>query len=164
VDRVDLTDTQGVRAAVDGAALLWLETPSNPLLDVADLAALCAAGRRAGAIVGADNTFATPLLQQPLALGADVVVHSATKFIGGHSNLLSGIAVARQESLAGRLRPARRAAARELDRLRRRGGDRGRGLLGRPAHRRVPAHAVLDRDGERLRCVPGRRRRSGHPR
>ncbi|MGH3153685.1 MAG: PLP-dependent transferase, partial [Streptosporangiaceae bacterium] len=77
VDRVDLTDTAAVRAAVAGADLLWLETPSNPLLEVADLRALCAAGRRAGAIVGVDNTFATPLLQQPLALGADVVVHSA---------------------------------------------------------------------------------------
>src|SRR5215467_3436296 len=107
VDRVDLTDTAGVRAAVDGADLLWLETPSNPLLDVADLPALCAAGRRAGALVGADNTFATPLLQQPLALGADVVVHSATKFIGGHSDLLSGIAIARQQALAGRLRHRR---------------------------------------------------------
>jgi cystathionine gamma-synthase len=107
VDRVDLTDTASVQAAVAGADLLWLETPSNPLLDIADLPALCAAGRHAGAIVGADNTFATPLLQQPLALGADVVVHSATKFIGGHSDLLSGIAIARQESLAGRLRHRR---------------------------------------------------------
>ena len=77
VDRVDLTDTAAVQAAVADADLLWLETPSNPLLEVADLPALCAAGRRAGAIVGVDNTFATPLLQQPLALGADVVVHSA---------------------------------------------------------------------------------------
>jgi cystathionine gamma-synthase len=59
-------------------------------------------GREAGAIVGVDNTFATPLLQQPLALGADVVVHSATKFIGGHSDLLSGIAIAREQALAGR--------------------------------------------------------------
>src|SRR5215470_4030004 len=107
VDRVDLTDTASVRAAVAGADLLWLETPSNPLLDIADLPALCAAGRHAGAIVGADNTFATPLLQQPLALGADVVVHSATKFIGGHSDLLSGITVARKQALAGRLRHRR---------------------------------------------------------
>jgi cystathionine gamma-synthase len=103
VDRVDLTDTAGVQAAVAGADLLWLETPSNPLLDIADLPALCAAGRRAGAIVGVDNTFATPLLQQPLALGADVVVHSATKFIGGHSDLLSGITIAREKALADRL-------------------------------------------------------------
>jgi len=103
IDRVDLTDTASVQAAVAGADLLWLETPSNPLLDVADLPVLCAAGRRAGAITGVDNTFATPLLQQPLALGADVVVHSATKFIGGHSDLLSGIAIAREQALAERL-------------------------------------------------------------
>jgi cystathionine gamma-synthase len=107
VDRVDLTDTASVQATVAGADLLWLETPSNPLLDIADLPALCAAGRRAGAIVGVDNTFATPLLQQPLALGADIVVHSATKFIGGHSDLLSGITIARQDALAGRLRHRR---------------------------------------------------------
>jgi cystathionine gamma-synthase len=107
VDRVDLTDTASVQAAAGGADLLWLETPSNPLLDIADLPALCAAGRRAGAIVGVDNTFATPLLQQPLALGADVVVHSATKFIGGHSDLLSGITIAREQALAGRLRHRR---------------------------------------------------------
>ena len=106
-DRVDLTDTAAVQAAVRGADLLWLESPSNPLLEVADLAALCAAGRRAGAIVGVDNTFATPLLQQPLALGADVVVHSATKFIGGHSDLLSGITIARDQALAGRIRHRR---------------------------------------------------------
>jgi cystathionine gamma-synthase len=103
VDRVDLTDTAAVQAAVAGAALLWLESPSNPLLDIADLPALCAAGRNAGAMVGVDNTFATPLLQQPLALGADVVVHSATKFIGGHSDLLVGIAIARQDAVAGLL-------------------------------------------------------------
>jgi cystathionine gamma-synthase len=107
VDRVDLTDTAGVQTAVAGADLLWLETPSNPLLDVADLPALCAAGRHAGAIIGVDNTFATPLLQQPLAHGADVVVHSATKFIGGHSDLLAGITIAHQEALAGRLRHRR---------------------------------------------------------
>ncbi len=107
VDGVDLTDTASVQSAAAGADLLWLETPSNPLLEVADLPALCAAGRRAGAIVGVDNTFATPLLQQPLALGADVVVHSATKFIGGHSDLLAGITIARDQALAGRLRRRR---------------------------------------------------------
>jgi cystathionine gamma-synthase len=107
IDRVDLTDTAAVQATVAGADLLWLETPSNPLLEVADLPALCAAGRRAGAIVGVDNTFATPLLQQPLALGADLVVHSATKFIGGHSDLLSGITIARDQALAERLRHRR---------------------------------------------------------
>src|SRR6201989_3561740 len=107
IDRIDLTDTASVQAAVAGADLLWLETPSNPLLDIADLPALCAAGRYAGAIVGVDNTSAPPLLQQPLALGADVVVHSATKFIGGHSDLLSGVTIARAPALAGRIRHRR---------------------------------------------------------
>ncbi len=107
VDRVDLTDTAAVQAAVAGADLLWLETPSNPLMEIADLPALCAAGREAGAMVGVDNTFATPLRQQPLALGANVVVHSATKFIGGHCDLLSGITIARDQALAGRVRHRR---------------------------------------------------------
>jgi len=156
VDRVDLTDTARVRAAVAGAGLLWLETPSNPLLDVADLPALCAAGRRAGAIVGVDNTFATPLLQQPLALGADVAVHSATKFIGGHSDLLSGITIARDQALAERLRHRRglsgatpgaleaylalrglRTLALRLDRGQRNAGELARRLDEHPAVSRV---------------------------
>jgi cystathionine gamma-synthase len=156
VDRVDLTDTAGVQAAVAGAGLLWLETPSNPLLDIADLPALCAAGRRAGAIVGADNTFATPLLQQPLAFGADVAVHSATKFIGGHSDLLSGITIAREQALAERLRHRRglsgatpgaleaflalrglRTLALRLDRGQRNASELARRLGAHPAVRRV---------------------------
>ena len=72
---------------------MWIESPSNPLLEVADLAAICAAPRRPGTRVVIDNTFATPLLQRPLQLGADIVVHSATKLIGGHSDLLLGAAV-----------------------------------------------------------------------
>ena len=156
VDRVDLTDTAAVQAAVAGAGLLWLETPSNPLLEVADLPALCAAGRRAGAIVGVDNTFATPLLQQPLALGADLVVHSATKFIGGHSDLLSGITIARDQALAQRLRHRRgltgatpgaleaflalrglRTLALRLDRGQRNAGELARRLDEHPAVSRV---------------------------
>jgi len=157
VDRVDLTDTARIQATVAaGADLLWLETPSNPLLEVADLPALCAAGRRAGAIVGVDNTFATPLLQQPLALGADVVVHSATKFIGGHSDLLSGIAIGREQALAGRLRRRRglsgatpgaleaflalrglRTLALRLDRGQADAGELARRLDGHPAVSRV---------------------------
>lgn len=89
------------------ADLLWLETPSNPLLEVADLAAICGAPRSPSTTVAVDNTFATPLLQQPLALGADVVVHSATKAIGGHSDLLLGVAVAREQAWAERLRAER---------------------------------------------------------
>jgi cystathionine gamma-synthase len=156
VDRVDLTDTASVRGAVAGAELLWLETPSNPLLEVADLPALCAAGRHAGAIVSVDNTFATPLLQQPLALGADVVVHSATKFIGGHSDLLSGITIAREQAVAGRLRHRRglagatpgaleaflalrglRTLALRLDRGQRNAGELARRLDEHPAVSRV---------------------------
>jgi cystathionine gamma-synthase len=156
VDRVDLTDTAAAQAAVAGADLLWLETPSNPLLDIADLPALCAAGRRAGAIVGVDNTFATPLLQQPLGLGADVVVHSATKFIGGHSDLLSGITIARDNALAERLRHRRgltgatpgaleaflalrglRTLALRLDRGQRNAGELARRLDEHPAVSRV---------------------------
>lgn len=107
---VDVTDTPAVLEAVAGADLLWLESPTNPLLDVADLPALCSAGRAAGALVAVDNTFATPLLQRPLTLGAHVVVHSATKFIGGHSDLLLGLAVADDSELAGRLRRRRQLA------------------------------------------------------
>jgi cystathionine gamma-synthase len=89
------------------ADLLWLESPSNPLLEVADLAGICAAPRGSGTRVVVDNTFATPLLQRPLDLGADVVVHSATKLIGGHSDLLLGAAVAADPGELSRLRTAR---------------------------------------------------------
>ncbi len=89
------------------ADLLWVESPSNPLLEVADVAGICGAPRREGALVVVDNTFATPLLQRPLALGADIVVHSATKLIGGHSDLLLGVAVAGEDEQVERLRTAR---------------------------------------------------------
>jgi cystathionine gamma-synthase len=94
-------------ARANEADLLWLESPSNPLLDVLDVEAICAAPRRAGTRVVVDNTFATPLGQQPLALGADLSVHSATKFIGGHSDLLCGIAIARDPEQAALLRTQR---------------------------------------------------------
>lgn len=92
---------------VGEADLVWVESPTNPLLDVADVAAICAAPRRSGTRVVVDNTFATPLLQKPLALGADLVVHSATKFIGGHSDLLMGVAVAASSLQRDLLRAAR---------------------------------------------------------
>ena len=106
VQLVDVTDTGAVLAAAAGADLLWLESPTNPLLEIAELPVLC---RARGPLVAVDNTFATPLLQQPLSLGADVVVHSATKFIGGHSDLLLGVAVAGPE-LAARLHRRREVA------------------------------------------------------
>lgn len=110
VTLVDVSDTTAAKAAAATADLLWLESPTNPLLQVADLPALCAAARTVGAMVAVDNTFATPLLQQPLALGAHVVVHSATKFIGGHSDLLLGLAAAADTELAARLRRRRELA------------------------------------------------------
>jgi cystathionine gamma-synthase len=90
---VDLTDTAAVVAALDGAALVWLESPSNPLLEVADLPAIAAAARERGVLSVCDNTFATPLGQQPLSFGVDVVVHSVTKYLSGHSDLILGATV-----------------------------------------------------------------------
>jgi len=92
------------------ADLIWLESPSNPLLTVADLDIICAAPRKRGAILGVDNTFATPLNQRPLALGADVAVQSVTKFIGGHSDLLGGVVSVRDAKLLAALRQARELA------------------------------------------------------
>jgi cystathionine gamma-synthase len=89
--RLDLADTDAWIAAGRDADLLWLESPANPLMTVADLPAICGAPRRAGCRVAVDSTFATPLVQRPLEFGADIVMHSATKFIGGHSDLLAGV-------------------------------------------------------------------------
>jgi cystathionine gamma-synthase len=95
-------DTEGWLAAATDADLLWFETPSNPLLVVGDLAAVATAPRSGLLVV--DNTFATPLNQRPLDLGADISMQSATKFLGGHSDLLSGVATTRSPELAERLR------------------------------------------------------------
>ena len=97
---VDAEDTGGFVAAMDDdVALVWLESPTNPSLELSDIATIAAAAHEAGASVVVDNTFATPLLQQPLTLGADIVVHSATKFIGGHSDLLMGAVVVGDDAL-----------------------------------------------------------------
>jgi cystathionine gamma-synthase len=102
---VDMTDPAAVRVAlIDGAACVWVETPSNPRLEVSDLAAIAEAAHAAGAIVACDNTFATPALQHPLALGADVVMHSTTKYLGGHSDVMGGALVfARRDALHARV-------------------------------------------------------------
>lgn len=92
VRAVDISDTRQVLAAAQGADLIWLESPANPTMEVADIAAI-AAGRPDGCLLLVDNTFATPILQQPLVLGADIVLHSATKFLSGHSDALSGLLV-----------------------------------------------------------------------
>jgi len=107
VELVDIEDTAAVVTACSDAALVWLESPTNPALEVADLAPVIAAGHEAGAYVVVDNTFATPLLQQPLALGADLVVHSATKFIAGHSDVLLGALVTMDDELYDVLRKRR---------------------------------------------------------
>jgi cystathionine gamma-synthase len=96
---VDVTDTEAVVKACEDAALVWLESPTNPALEVADIATIATAAHQAGAYLVVDNTFATPLLQQPLASGADLVVHSATKFIAGHSDVLLGAVVTQDEQL-----------------------------------------------------------------
>jgi cystathionine gamma-synthase len=104
---VDITDTDAVVAACADAALVWLESPTNPALEVADIPAIRAAAHDAGAYVVVDNTFATPLLQQPLEQEVDVVVHSATKFLSGHSDAVLGALVTRDEQLYGVLKGRR---------------------------------------------------------
>jgi cystathionine beta-lyase/cystathionine gamma-synthase len=102
---VDTSDHANVLAAIrPETKLLWLETPSNPLLRVTDIAACAAMARRAGVRTVVDNTFATPLLQHPLALGADVVLHSTTKYINGHSDVLGGVVITGDEALATELK------------------------------------------------------------
>jgi cystathionine gamma-synthase len=110
VHRTSVADTAGWVEMAQVADLIWLESPSNPLLEVGDLDTICAAPRKRGAIVGVDNTFATPLNQRPLALGADISVQSATKFIGGHSDLLGGVVTVRDADLLAALRQARELA------------------------------------------------------
>ena len=102
VETIDMADLDAVRAAcATPLAMLWIETPSNPLLKVCDITVLAGIGHAAGATVVVDNTFATPLLQRPLALGADIVMHSTTKYFGGHSDVLGGALVfARDDAFA----------------------------------------------------------------
>ncbi|HSL11952.1 MAG TPA: cystathionine gamma-synthase [Actinomycetota bacterium] len=100
----DLADDEALTDAIrDETRLVWIETPSNPLLKVVDIAAVAAIAHRAGASVVVDNTFASPALQRPLSLGADVVVHSVTKYVAGHSDLIGGALVTSDDELGERL-------------------------------------------------------------
>jgi cystathionine gamma-synthase len=100
VDFVDPTDLVALREALaTPAKLLWLETPSNPLLRITDLEAAAALGHAAGALVCADNTFLSPAWQQPLSLGCDIVIHSTTKYLNGHSDVVGGAVVARDKAV-----------------------------------------------------------------
>ena len=110
VQRVVVSDTDGWLRACEAADLIWLESPSNPLLMLTDLEAVCAAPRKRGSLLAVDNTFATPLNQRPLELGADFSVQSATKFIGGHADLLAGIAATKNPALLAALRERRTLA------------------------------------------------------
>ncbi len=102
--RVDMTDPDATRAAFTSKTkLVWLETPTNPTLKVIDIAAITAMAREHGAISVVDNTFASPFLQNPLALGADIVSHSCTKYLGGHSDLVMGALITNNDGLAERL-------------------------------------------------------------
>lgn len=104
--RVDISDTGAVIAALDGADVLWAESPTNPMLEVAELPQIFEAAHAVDALVLCDNTFATPLIQQPLSLGADVVVHSVTKYLAGHSDVILGATVTADTDRGRRLHEA----------------------------------------------------------
>ncbi len=99
-----LDDVDRLRAALTPETkMIWVETPTNPMLKLVDIEAVAAVAREHGALLVVDNTFASPMLQQPLALGADIVIHSATKYLNGHSDMIGGIAVVREAELAEKL-------------------------------------------------------------
>jgi cystathionine gamma-synthase len=110
-DAVDMTDLDAVRAALrEETRLVWVETPTNPLLRIVDIEEVAAAAHGVGAWCAVDNTFATPYLQRPLELGADLVVHSTTKYLGGHSDVVGGAIVTSDDDLHERLRFLQNAA------------------------------------------------------
>jgi len=105
VTYVDMSDHRRIAAAITPRTrMIWVETPTNPTLKIVDLAAVAALGRERGILTVCDNTFATPILQRPLELGFDIVMHSATKYLGGHSDVIGGVLVTGRKDLAERLR------------------------------------------------------------
>jgi len=105
---VDLADTDAVLAAIPGAAMIYLESPTNPAIEVVDLPKIISASKASGCGVAVDNTLATPLVQNPLALGADITIHSVTKYLSGHSDIILGSVSTNDQALYGRLEQARR--------------------------------------------------------
>jgi len=102
---IDLYDANNLESAIGSATkLVWIETPTNPMLNIVDIQAICAIAKRHGILTCVDNTFASPYLQNPLDLGADIVLHSATKYIGGHSDVVHGCLIVKDPGLAARLR------------------------------------------------------------
>ncbi len=105
VNYVDTTRTENVfNAITPKTKLIWIETPTNPTLKISDIQAIAAIAKASGCLLCVDNTFASPALQQPLTLGADIVIHSATKYLGGHSDLIAGIVVAKTEELGEKIK------------------------------------------------------------
>ena len=104
IDPVDTSDLDAVQAKLEGAAALYVESPTNPLMVVSDLAALAKMAHEAGAILIVDNTFMTPYFSRPIELGADIVVHSGTKYLGGHNDLIAGLVISAREDISERLR------------------------------------------------------------
>lgn len=106
--KVNYVDTSRIENVVDGITpktkLIWLETPTNPTLKISDIASIAEVANANGCLFCVDNTFASPVLQQPLNLGADIVVHSATKYLGGHSDLIAGIVVTKNEELGAKIK------------------------------------------------------------
>jgi len=105
---VDLADTEAVLATIPGAAMIYLESPTNPAIEVVDLPKIISASKASGCGVAVDNTLATPLIQNPLALGADISIHSVTKYLSGHSDIILGSVSTNDQALYGRLEQARR--------------------------------------------------------
>jgi cystathionine beta-lyase len=112
--KVNYVDTRSIENVLNGLTpntkLVWLETPTNPTLKISDIKAIAALANHHGALLCVDNTFASPVLQKPLESGADIVVHSATKYLGGHSDLIAGLLVARDEALGAELKFLQNAA------------------------------------------------------
>jgi cystathionine beta-lyase/cystathionine gamma-synthase len=101
---IDMSDAANVEAAISPATkLIWIETPTNPMLNIVDIAEICAVAKKHGILTCVDNTFASPYLQNPLDLGADMVLHSATKYIGGHSDSVHGCVIVKTQELADQL-------------------------------------------------------------
>ncbi|CAM4196722.1 aminotransferase class V-fold PLP-dependent enzyme [Cytophagaceae bacterium 50C-KIRBA] len=97
VSQVDMTDVDAVKNAIQpNTKLIWIESPANPMLSVSDIAGICQIARNSGIKVGVDNTLASPILQNPIALGADIVMHATTKYIGGHSDILGGAVILKE--------------------------------------------------------------------
>ena len=154
VGLVDITDTAAAAAAARRADLVWLESPTNPLLDIADLPVLCTAARDGGALVAVDNTFATPLLQQPIALGAHIAVHSATNSSAATLTCSSASPSPTPLSSPGGCAAAGRSPAR----------PRRAGNLPRTARPAYPGPAAGPRPAQRRRPgAPPRRTPRRHP-